>query len=73
MARAGHPLRLPRARLCHFNAFGGLMIFLGCLLYVLSVVALGQGDLRVLVSGFFWCDDAFVVVSPPLVVTAAFP
>ena len=72
MAGVGHTLGLPRARLCCFDAFGGLAIFLGCLLHVLSIVALGQGDLRVLVLGFFWYNDAFVAVSPPLVATAAF-
>jgi hypothetical protein len=54
-----HPLGLLWARLHRFDAFGGLMIFLGCLLHVLSIMALGQGDLCVLVPGFFWCDDAF--------------
>ena len=72
VAGVGHPLRLPRARLCRFDAFGGLAIFLGCLLRVLSVVVLGQGDQHVLVPRFFWCDDAFIAMSPPLVVTVAF-
>jgi hypothetical protein len=53
MAGVGHPLRLPRARLCCFDTFGGLVIFLGCLFRVLSVIALGQGDLCVLVPRFF--------------------
>ena len=72
MDGVGYPLGLPRTHLYHFDAFGGLVIFLGCLLRVLSVVVLGQGDQRVLVPRFFWCDDAFVAVSSPLVVTAAF-
>jgi hypothetical protein len=72
VAGMGHPLGLPQACLCCFNAFSGFAIFLGCLLHILSVIALGQGDLRVLVPGFFWCDDAFVIVSLPLVMTATF-
>jgi hypothetical protein len=72
MAGMGHPLGLPQAYLCCFNAFGEFAIFLGCLLHVMSVIALGQGDLRVLVHGFFWCDDAFIIVSLPPIMTAAF-
>ena len=52
VAGMGHPLGLPWARLCHFDAFDGLAIFLGCLLRVLSFISLGQGDLRVLVPRF---------------------
>jgi hypothetical protein len=53
MAGVGNPLGLPRACLYRFDTFGGLTIFLGCLLCVLSVIALGQEDLCVLVPRFF--------------------
>jgi hypothetical protein len=56
MPGAGHPFGLPQARLHRFIAFGGLAIFLGCLLCVLSVVALGRG------TYVSWCLGSFGVM-----------